>query len=163
MQVAQKDPRVKSVFSFDPWVWAKNKDIMSGKLIIPQPQVHIITDGFIPVCEKHFFYNTEKSINALIDNSTSARKEMHVLKGCNHYHQADVICLVPLEAFIRSGNKPQLNVGDIYLLNTWVVLLFLNKIGFGDHFDVSPVQKRVDKMKKKFLEERIIEQNEEFN
>ena len=38
-------------------------------------------------------------------------------------------------------NKPyQFNVGEIYLLNTWVILLFLNKIGCAANYDVTLVE-----------------------
>jgi hypothetical protein len=50
---------------------------------------------------------------------------------------------MPVEAFVRSGNKPQLNVGDIYLLNTWQIMLFLDKIGFKSSFNTDEVKKRV--------------------
>ena len=59
---------------------------------------------------------------------------------------------MPIAASIRSGVRPQFNVGEIYMLNTWVILLFLNKIGFAANYDVSIVEQRVNKMKKKYLQ-----------
>jgi hypothetical protein len=32
ISVAEKDNRVKAVFTFDPWIWARNDDIENGKL-----------------------------------------------------------------------------------------------------------------------------------
>lgn len=38
------------------------------------------------------------------------------------------------------------------MLNTWVVLLFLNRIGFAANFDATQVEARVNRMRRKFLE-----------
>jgi len=58
-----------------------------------------------------------------------------MLKGCSHYHQTDAICIFPIEASIKSGNKIQTNVGDIYLLNTNLVMIFLSKLGLSNSLD----------------------------
>jgi dienelactone hydrolase len=63
LSVADRDPRVKAVFTFDPWVWAKNDDISRNNMVVKQPQIHIITEGFSPTCEKYFSYDTELSLS----------------------------------------------------------------------------------------------------
>ena len=62
ISVAHLDSRVKAVFTFDPWVWSKNEEIMDNCVRLTQPQIHIITEGFSPVCERVFGYPTEPSI-----------------------------------------------------------------------------------------------------
>ena len=37
MQVAKIDSRVKAVFTFDPWVFARNEDILGNNFYINQP------------------------------------------------------------------------------------------------------------------------------
>ena len=34
LSVADRDPRVKAVFTFDPWVWAKNDDINRNNMLV---------------------------------------------------------------------------------------------------------------------------------
>ena len=58
-----------------------------------------------------------------------------------------MIMLLPIMASLKSGVLPISNLGDIYLLNTWVVLLFLNRIGFAANFDVTVVETRVNKLR----------------
>lgn len=118
LSVAEKDERIKAVFTFDPWVYARNDDIMNKNLVVTQPNFHVITSGFAPVVKKYFFYDTEESMKNLLAASTSNTKELAYLRGCNHYHQTDAICIVPIEVFIKSSNKPQINVCELYLLNT---------------------------------------------
>jgi hypothetical protein len=85
-----------------------------------------VTEFFPGVVQEHFHYSTEETLTKLFSNSRTEAIEYAILKQCNHYHQADVICLAPVESFIKSANRPQLNVGDIYMLNTRMVLLFLH-------------------------------------
>ena len=82
------------------------------------------------------------------------------MKGCNHYHQTDAICIVPMEAFIKSGAKPQTNVGDIYMLNTHLVMAFLHQTGYSNSFDLLQLSSRVKKLEKKFIEYKIKYENE---
>lgn len=32
ISVAEKDTRIKAIFTFDPWIWARNDDIELGNL-----------------------------------------------------------------------------------------------------------------------------------
>jgi hypothetical protein len=70
-----------------------------------------------------------RSIESLIKFGKTNKKELVILKGCHHYHQSDLICLLPVEAFVRTKLKPQTNVCELYLLNTQIVSQFLHKIG----------------------------------
>lgn len=163
LSVAEQDSRVKAVFTFDPWVWARTDDISKNNMLIEQPQIHIVTEGFTPVVEKFCSYDTELSVHQLLKTTSQVKKEMIILKGCNHYHQTDAICIVPVEAFIKSGNKPQTNVGDIYLLNTHLVMVFLYQTGFSNAFDPKKLISRVKKLEKKFVEYKIKYEDEKFN
>jgi len=118
ISVAHHDNRVKAVFSFDPWLFPCLQEIKNEQFKVDQPQIHIVTEGFGPVVEKIFNYDTQSSVSSIAQFEGSKKQEVLILKGCNHYHQADLICLVPMEAFIRSGTKPQSNVGELYMLNT---------------------------------------------
>ena len=79
-----------------------------------------------------------------------------MLKNCNHYHQTDAICLVPLEAFLRSGSRPQVNVGELYQVNTQLIMLFLESVGLAYTVDVDKVRERVTRLEDKFLEYKVI-------
>ena len=50
ISVAQKDDRVKAVCSLDPWLFPRLKEIKEGEFKVKQPQIHIVTEGFIPIC-----------------------------------------------------------------------------------------------------------------
>ena len=163
LSVAESDERVKAVFTFDPWVWAKLDDVSQINMLIEQPQIHIVTEGFTPIVEKFCQYDTELSVSQILKSTTQQKKEMIILKGCNHYHQTDAICIVPVEAFIRSGNKPQTNVGDIYLLNTHLVMVFLHQTGFSNSFDPKKLNARVKKLEKKFVDYKIKYEDERIN
>ena len=54
----------------------------------------------------------------LIKDSEIANHQLVILKNTNHYHQTDAICIVPIEVFVKSMNRPHLRVADIYTLNT---------------------------------------------
>lgn len=69
MSIAEKDPRIKAVITFDPWVWARNHDIITNNFKIKVPSMHIITEGFDTIVEKYFNYNTELSMEKLISQS----------------------------------------------------------------------------------------------
>lgn len=119
LAVAEQEPRVKAVFTFDPWLYARKDDILNKKFVIKQPQVHVITQGFSPTVEKFFHYSTEDVMAALFKASESSQKQLIYLKDCSHYHQTDAICIVPIEVFVKTRSRtPQTNVADIYLLNT---------------------------------------------
>lgn len=60
-----------------------------------------------------------------------------------------------MEAFIKSGAKPQTNVGDIYMLNTHLVMVFLHQTGFSNSFDLLKLTSRVKKLEKKFVQYKI--------
>lgn len=78
---------------------------MKGELIINQPMIHIITEGFGPTVEKYFFYNTNDCMSALFKASKSKEKQLIILKECNHYHQTDAIILAPIEVFVKIRSK----------------------------------------------------------
>ena len=118
IEVARQDDRVKAVYTFDPWLYAVTEDIEIDNYAINQPQVHVLSDGFSPVIQDFFDYDTEEVLQKMIDNSTTNKKESIILKEINHYHQCDAILLVPMESFIKSCNMWQCNVGELYLLNS---------------------------------------------
>jgi hypothetical protein len=107
------------------------------------------------VIEKHFFYNTDKSMQALLRNSKTEHQELITFREINHYHQTDAICIVPLEVCVKSSNKPHFNLAEIYLLNTQAVMLFLHKLGLTPTgFDRVKLSEHVNKHKQRFLEYR---------
>lgn len=89
-----------------------------------------MSDGFSPVIQSFFDYDTEAVLQKMIDNSSTNKMESIVLKEINHYHQCDAILLVPMESFIKSCNMWQCNVGELYLLNSQVCMKFLDEVGF---------------------------------
>ena len=162
LSCAEKDDRIKVVFTFDPWIWTRNEDILEGQFQTFQPMIHVLTEGFGPICEKHFFYDTNESMNHLLKQSKTDVHELIVLKETNHYHQTDAICIVPMEVCIKSSNKPHINVSEIYLLNTHVVMLFLHKNGIPACVDFNKLNERVKRFESKFLNYKLkynIEQN----
>ena len=94
------------MFTFDPWMWACHEEINEGKFILNLPQAHVITEGFSPVIERVFKFDSLYAIDAILKNSLGNPIEYMILKDCNHYHQTDAICIAPVEAFIKSSNKP---------------------------------------------------------
>lgn len=116
--IAEKDPRVKAVFTFDPWIWSRNQDILTNNFKISVPTIHIVTEGFDPMVEKYFNYNTKRSLEYLLNQASSKKHELIIMKEVNHYHQTDAVIIVPLECAIKSLNKLHFNLGDLYLLNT---------------------------------------------
>lgn len=151
IHVAEKDPRIKAVFTFDPWVWARNTEILSGDLKIRVPSMHILTEGFDTQVEKYFNYNTEHSLENLLSNSTGKIHEMIVFNEINHYHQTDAVCIAPLECMVKSQSRPHHNVADIYLLNTQALMIFLHKTGFNRSFDPERLKYRIKEYEKKFF------------
>lgn len=75
----------------------------------------------------------------MMNQSEGKHQQLIMLKNCNHYHQTDAICLVPLEAFLRSGERPHTNVGELYQVNTQLIMLFLHKLGFAPTVDIEKV------------------------
>lgn len=118
LQIAEKDARVRAVFTFDPWIWSRNQDIITNNFKLSVPTIHIITEGFDPVIEKFFNYNTQSSLTFLLNNASGGTHELIMIKEVNHYHQTDAVIIVPLEIAIKSSNKLHLNLSDLYLLNT---------------------------------------------
>ena len=78
----------------------------------------MITEGFSPVVEKVFKYDSLEAMDKIIKCSEGNLIEYMILKDCNHYHQTDAICICPVESFLKSSHKPQTNIGELYLLNT---------------------------------------------
>ena len=66
ISVAEKDLRIKAVFCFDAWTWAKDQEILSGNLNLTQPQIHIITEHFPALNDKVFSMDLRNSINSVI-------------------------------------------------------------------------------------------------
>ena len=68
-------------------------------------------------------------------------QELLMLVNTNHLHQHDCFVLEPLVTFFKLGQWPELNVGEVYLLNTQCLLKFLHKIGFHHStYDINHVQ-----------------------
>mmetsp|Transcript_24451 Transcript_24451/g.37918 ORF Transcript_24451/g.37918 Transcript_24451/m.37918 type:complete len:86 (+) Transcript_24451:961-1218(+) len=67
LQVAKNDARVKSVMTLDPWLFARNEEIMAREFKVNQPQMHIITEGFVPVVLRYFGYDTDESMKVLLE------------------------------------------------------------------------------------------------
>jgi pimeloyl-ACP methyl ester carboxylesterase len=86
LSVAEKDPRVKLVFTLDPWIWVRQEDMGSGGLTLTKPSIHIITSGFSPVIQEHWKYDTLERMETFIQKSTCQNHQFIMLKGCNHYH-----------------------------------------------------------------------------
>lgn len=145
LQIAEKDERVQAVFTFDPWIWSRNHDIITNNFKLNVPTVHIVTEGFDPVVEKFFNYNTKTSLEYLLKHASSKTHELIMLKEVNHYHQTDAVIVVPLECAIKSSNKLHLNLADLYLLNTQVAMLFLDKTGLNTSFNAVKLRAHVDK------------------
>ena len=63
IEVAKQEPeRVKAVYTFDPWIYAVNDNIETEGYGIEQPQVHVLSDGFAPVIQEYFDYDTEEML-----------------------------------------------------------------------------------------------------
>lgn len=60
-----------------------------------------------------------------------------------------------MEAFVKSRNKPQFNVNDLYLLNTQAVMVFLHKNGLSNGFDFDKLNNHVEKLAAKHFEYKI--------
>ncbi len=73
LQVAKSDERVKAVLTLDPWLFARNEEIMNRQFQVRQPQIHIITEGFGPVVLRYFGYDTDESMRALLDQSEASQ------------------------------------------------------------------------------------------
>lgn len=116
--VSEKDDRVKATFGFDAWTWCVNSRIEEGDFKLSQPQIHIITENFIPTLAKVYEYSQLEKTKKMMQDSSSPMKELIVLNETNHGHQCDVLVLIPLEAFLMTMDSFQLNYVELYLLNT---------------------------------------------
>ena len=134
IMVSHHDPRVKATFGFDPWLWVVVDKIREGDFSLEQPQMHVVTEHFNPICLEWFEFDTVKELQRMYENKRRPEQELIVLNETNHYHQCDAIMMIPLESFVKGGNKIQLNYPDLLLLNTKAVLQFLDKIGFNNAY-----------------------------
>lgn len=116
--VANEDERAKASFGLDPWIWTNVEEIDEGKFTVDKPNCYIISESF-PAEVLHFFdYDTVKCLKIMQESSSSNEKELVIVKETGHYHQCDAVVLVPLESFLRTGFKFQLNYTDLYLLHS---------------------------------------------
>lgn len=85
--VASEDPRVKAVFGFDAFLWPIIDELKSDKLVLNQPHMHIVTEGFEPRVEHYFEYSTAEELKTMIQKGQNSEKcQMVILKHANHYH-----------------------------------------------------------------------------
>lgn len=150
IDVALHDERVKAIWTFDPWLWCIHEDITQKKVKIKQPMTHVLSGCFSPFCEEYYGFDTEALLKTLIECGESHAKEFVIINEINHYHQCDAIVIMPLETFLASKHKLQLNGPALYLLNSQLVLRFLKNLGFANF----PRQVVEDQIKK--LEERYV-------
>lgn len=72
--------------------------------------------------------------------------------GTNHLHQHDSYLLDPLLAYLKLGMWPDLNVSEIYLLNSQCLLKFLHKIDYyHGTFDIKTVEANIAKHAEKYV------------
>lgn len=150
IEAAFYDERVKHLLTLDPWVWAIYEAINDGSFTIKQPQVHAVTELFVPIVKEHFNYDTTDVLHTLIKNSESAMKELIILNEQNHFHQCDGILASPIEIYLFSGHKWQTNYADLYKLNTMVLLRFMKKLGVAD-FEAHPVEDWIKSREDQYL------------
>ena len=106
--------------------------------------------------EKHFGYNSVDAVAKIVEDSPGTNKELSILRHCNHYHQTDALCIAPVEAFIKSSSKPQTNVGELYLLNTQAVMVFLHQQGLGySNYHYNKLKARVEKLADLYLDYKV--------
>lgn len=75
-----------------------------------------------------------------------------MLRETNHLHQHDSFLLEPLLAFLKLNMMPDLNVSEIYLLNTQCLLRFLHKIDFHHGiYDSSVVERNIKKHEENYV------------
>ena len=86
LAVAECDDRIKGVFTMDPWLWCRLQEIEKKEFYLKQPQYNIMSEGFTPICEEFFGFNSDKEMVEIMNNSTDDRKEFMRLLECNHYH-----------------------------------------------------------------------------
>ena len=89
-----------------------------------------MSEGFTPICEEYFGFNSDDEISNIMNNSTDDKKEFLRLLECNHYHQCDAIIIIPLESFFKSYNPIQTNYVQLYLIHSKTALDFFRRIGF---------------------------------
>lgn len=166
LAVSQQDERVKAMFGLDDWIWCLVEGIRDGKFTLTQPQFHLVTQGFPPIVEDWFDYNTVDELKRLTLNSSRPRQsELILFKHTNHYHQCDGIVIVPLESFIKSENRIQTNFVELYLSNSRAVLRWLHENGLSyPSTDMKKINKFLNDIKEEGYFEHIItaqSQNEE--
>ena len=91
--------------------------------------------------------------DAIQRNASPPYQELLMLKHTNHLHQHDTFLLEPFLAFLRLGMMPDLNVSEIYLLNTQCLLKFLHKNGFHNGtWDIAVVERNIKKHEKEYVD-----------
>ena len=80
-------------------------------------------------------------------------QDLIVLNETNHYHQCDAITIVPLESFLKSASRIQLNYEDLYLINSKSVLHFFDKLGFNNTYEYrgSYSEQKIQEMRPRYL------------
>ena len=64
--VAAQEPRVKAVFGFDAFLWPILDEVKSDSIILNQPHMHIVTEGFEPRVEHYFEYSTTEELKVMM-------------------------------------------------------------------------------------------------
>lgn len=90
-------------------------------------------------------------MKALLDSCKDPRKENVVVKNTGHLHQCDVASLIPLELFIVvARRRPQLTTNETYLLNSWLLMSFFERTGFGTGH-MYAANRRIEEMSQRWL------------
>jgi len=127
--VAERDDRVKALFAFDAWLWCVHEKIQSGEYKLNIPQIHVVTELFPQIVYDYFKYDTIEEVEKLIENSNSGKDEFLILKNTNHYHQTDVIVIVPLECSLRGQTSIIRDNVELLMANSQAVINWLIKLG----------------------------------
>jgi len=129
LQVAKEDSRPQACLGLDSWVWVIHEEMDRKEWFLTIPQCQVLSEGFSDACESVYNYNSIKSIQTMIQNNKHPAKEFAIINEINHFHQCDLLILLPIETFLISGTRWSINPGDLYKLNTQVCMRLLNKIG----------------------------------
>ena len=75
------------------------------------------------------------------------------MKKTGHLNQCDLASLIPLELFLSAKLWPQITTNETYLLNSQLVIDFMNRQGFGSgHGDPKAVRSFIEAMREEWLD-----------
>ena len=84
---ARKETRVKCIFGYDAFLYPISEELEHGQIKLEQPQMHIVTEGFIPRIMHYFELDMMEELTKLIDlGKMKHQGQLMELKHTNHIH-----------------------------------------------------------------------------